>query len=175
MVASCQTQPSVARSLLLDTNLLLLYLVTQVDLSLLHNFKRVSNFQASDLQPLRDLVEAFSQVVTTPHVLTEVSNFVDQVPPPWRPQMIQALRSFVLNHLEYFEASEHLVNTPEFSQLGLADVSLLSLSNTATIATLDYKLFHRILNTGGQAIHFDHVRGERTPPRTSKSRGNTNA
>ncbi len=166
---------TMARSLLLETNLLLFYLVAQVDLTLLQSFKRVSNLKTSDLQPLRDLVEAFSLLVTTPHILTEVSNFIDQAPQHWRLRLIDALRSFVVDSPEYFEASRVLVNKREFAQLALADVSLLSLSHTAVIATLDYELFQRIAVAGGQAVHLDHVRGEAAPRRANKPQGKPDA
>ena len=148
-----------SRLLLLDTNLLLFFLVTQVNLDMLRTFKRVRGFSASDLQPLRDMVEAFSALITTPHVLTEVSNFVDQAPLPWRPQLIAALQKFAREQQERYERSADLVLRDEFKQLALADTALLSLSDKVSIATLDYELYGRIVARGGKAIHFDHVRG----------------
>jgi hypothetical protein len=138
--------------------LLLFFLAMQVDLGILRSFKRVSNFRSSDLQPLKDLVGAFSALITTPHVLTEVSNFIDQAPPQWRPQLIDALRSFIIEQEEHFEESSRLVELPEFAHLALADTALLSLSRSVSVATLDYELYGRILAVGGRAIHFDHVR-----------------
>jgi hypothetical protein len=148
------------RLLLLDTNLLLFFLVAQVDLAILRSFKRVSLFRTSDLVPLRDLVEAFSALITTPHVLTEVSNFVDQAPPQWRPQLIDALRGFAEHQEERYEQASGLAMRNEFQHLALTDTGLLSLSKDAVVATLDYELYHRILAAGGRAVHFDEVRGE---------------
>lgn len=154
--------------LLLDTNVLLFYLAAQVDLAMLGSYKRLSAFRTADLQPLRDLVEAFSAIITTPRVLTEVSNFIDQAPVPWRPQLIEALRTFVEKHEERFEASIGLAQRVEFKELALADTALLSLSKCAVIATLDGRLYQRVLASGGKAVNFDHVRG-----RTSKRRGDS--
>ncbi len=147
------------RSLLLDTNLLLFFLVTQVDLSILRSFKRVSQFRTSDLVPLRDLVEAFSALIATPHVLTEVSNFVDQAPLQWRSHLIFALRRFAEDQEERYERASSLAVRNEFQHLALTDTGLLSLSTDAVVATLDFELYHRILAAGGAAVHFDEVRG----------------
>jgi len=151
------------RLLLLDTNLLLFFLVAQVDLSIVRSFKRVSQFRASDLQPLRDMVEAFSSLTTTPHVLAEVSNFVDQAPVQWRSQLIEALRSFAEDHQERYESSAQLMSREEFRKLALTDTALLSLSREMVVATLDYRLHGQILAWGGQTIHFDDVRGAGSP------------
>ena len=158
------------RLLLLDTNLLLFFLVTQVDLSLLKSFKRVTQFRASNLQPLRDMVEAFSSLTTTPHVLAEVSNYVDQAPVQWRSQLVEALRRFTEDHKERYESSSLLMSREEFPKLALTDTALLSLSREMVIATLDYRLYGQILASGGQAIHFDEVRGA-GPRVLSKRRG----
>ncbi len=89
--------------------------------------------------------------------------------------MIAALRSFVLDHPESFEASTGLVQKHEFAQLGLTDVSLLSLSKTFVVVTLDHPLHNRILAAGGQAIHFDHVRETQTPRQAGNTRSKHDA
>jgi hypothetical protein len=150
------------RLLLLDTNLLLFFLAMHVDLAILREFKRLSSFRGSDLKPLQDLVEEFSALITTPHVLTEVSNFIDQAPIKWRPQLIGALRTFIMDQEEYFQASSSLARMPEFAHLALAETALVALSRRASVATLDYDLYWRIVQSGGAAIDFNLVRNSRT-------------
>ena len=146
--------------LLLDTNLLLFYLVSVVDLSLLSRFKRVSSFRLSDVLLLQSLVGGFRAMITTPHILTEASNFIDQAPMDWRDSLIEALRAFAEGHQEYYEASALLMNRVEFRRLALTDTALAALSREATVATLDYELYGRIVHDGGMAVHFDHLRGK---------------
>ena len=147
-----------SRPLLLDTNLMLFYLVMTVDLSLLSRFKRVSGFHLADVQLLRDLVRHSRGLWTTPHVLTEVSNFVGQAPQGWRLRLVVALGDFAREQEERYTASSALVDMAQFGPLGMTDTALLALSGEATVATLDYELFERISHVGGYAVHFNHVR-----------------
>ncbi len=149
-----------ARLLALDTNLLLLYLVSMVDLRLLNHFKRVSSFRLSDVLLLQNLVAGFSVMITTPHILTEASNLAEQAPPAWRMRLMDALRDFAEMQQEVYEPSASLTRRKEFRQLALADTALLALTRDVTVATLDYELYGRILQDGGMAVHFDHLRGK---------------
>jgi hypothetical protein len=92
-------------------------------------------------------------------VLAEVSNFVDQAPPHRRRALMAALRAFALEQQEHYERAESLVNRDEFYRLGLADTALLSLSSQATVLTTDARLYARILESGGRAVNFNHLRG----------------
>ena len=86
-------------------------------------------------------------------------------------QVREALGWFVIKHPEYFETSADLVTKREFAQLALADVGLLSLCKRVFIATLDDKLYPRIVAAGGQAVRFNHVREATLPHRANEPRG----
>jgi hypothetical protein len=143
---------------LLDTNLLLLWLVSLTDASLLASYKRVNQFTADDLTLLAQLLSGFSDLLTTPHVLAEVSNFVDQAPQYRRDDLKNALRRFIERHREAYEAATRLLARAEFDALGIADTALLSLSMHATVITVDHELWSRILANGGSCINFNHAR-----------------
>ena len=78
----------------LDTNMMLLWLVVQTDLALLNNFKRVRNFDRTDVVLLRNLLEFCERFVTTPHILAETDNFIDQAPTYRRNDLRVNLRRF---------------------------------------------------------------------------------
>ena len=60
--------------LLIDTNLLVLFLVGKTNKSRILSFQRTQAYTLEDLELLERLVEQFRTLITTPHVLTEVSN-----------------------------------------------------------------------------------------------------
>jgi len=68
------------RIALLDTNVLLLKMVAETDPSLLRTFKRVQTFEERDIALLDRLLSEFDTLLSTPHVLAEASNFIDQAP-----------------------------------------------------------------------------------------------
>ena len=143
---------------LLDTNVLLLLLVAWTDASLLRRFKRVSQFRQQDVDLLVDLVLRFRGLLTTPHVLAEVSNFLDQAPQQSRSEIQAALKLFIRRAEEIFERSSLLIDRAEFDALGLADTGLSALSDRATVITTDFHLHGRILQRGGRCINFQQLR-----------------
>ena len=150
----------IQRLALLDTNVLLLFLVGETDVSLLKTFKRMQAFEAGDLGLLADALRPFRQILTTPHVLAETSNFVDQAPLYRRQDLIAALRRFAERNEERFEAAKELMTRKEFEYVGLADVGLVSLSSVATVLTIDYRLAYEISVNRGAVVNFQHLRGE---------------
>jgi hypothetical protein len=156
------TTPRIAAQ---DTNLLLLSLVADTDPSLISRWKRVNLYDFSDLELLNETLRAFSSQRTTPHVLAEVSNFVDQAPPYARAALIRAFTGFAGKHPEIYEEAMRLIRRPEFARLALADTGLVSLSKETVILTTDWELAQQIATSGGHVINFNHLRGQRLIPR----------
>jgi len=113
-----------------------------------------------DHEALGRLIAGYQLMVTTPHVLAEVSNFIDQAPMLQRPALSAALAEFATLHREEYEAASKLVTMRAFESLGVADTGLLSLSRHAMILTTDGRLYSQILAAGGHAINFNHLRGD---------------
>ena len=151
-------------AVLLDTNILLLWLVGNTDAGLLLTFKRVQSFEERDIVLLERLLRPFQRMVTTPHILTEVSNFVDQSPIYRRARLVEALREFIEDHVEIYEAASVLSNRSEFNSLGLSDTALASLSSDAVVITTDFHLSERIASQGGQTINFSRARSSYLVP-----------
>jgi len=66
-----------SKGVLLDTNLLVLFLVGQIDRRQISVFKRTRNFSVEDFHLLGRLVGTFGTLITTPHVLAQVSDLTD--------------------------------------------------------------------------------------------------
>ncbi len=145
---------------LLDTNVLLLWLVALTEPAILNDFKRVQQFDREDIVYLRKLLAGFSQIRTTPHVLAEASNFVDQSPLRWRSMLIEALKVFIRAAPETHDAAVALIGRSEFNALGLTDTALSKLSGEAVVITVDFRLWGKIEAEGGNAINFNHHRFE---------------
>ncbi|MES2390059.1 MAG: hypothetical protein V4555_00350 [Acidobacteriota bacterium] len=138
----------------LDTNLLLLWLVGRTDPSLLHQHKRVSQFQRRDLQRLEDMTELCSGFVTTPHVLTETNNFLDHGAKHRREDLLTTFSRYIDVAEEVREPARLLCRQSSFRQFGLSDAGLLTLSTRCAILTDDFRLAQFILNKGGMAQSF---------------------
>jgi len=147
-----------------DTNILLLYLVAETDISLLRTFKRVQSFNSQDVDVLSVVLQPFRRFVTTPHVLAETGNFIDQAPQYRRADLLETYRSFIATQDEVYEDARSLTNRDEFAALGLADTGLSSLSSRFTVITMDFQLTGKIQQAGGSVINFQQVRSQRIRP-----------
>lgn len=145
----------------LDTNMLLLRLAWSTDQSLLRSFKRVSAYSEDDAELLKSSLARYTTLVSTPHILGETSNFIDQSPMYCRQELMEALRRFVLASEEWYEQAKSLIAHEHFHELGLADTGLLSLSKRATVFTVDWRLAGRIGAMGGRVVNFNHLRGQK--------------
>lgn len=63
-----------ANGLLIDTNILLVLLVGRTNRHRIPECKRTQSYTADEYELLERLVSQFKTVITTPHLLTEVSN-----------------------------------------------------------------------------------------------------
>jgi len=149
------------RIAILDTNVLLLLLVAKTDESLLRTFKRVQSFEPSDISLLDEVLAPFNGFLSTPHVLAEVSNFVDQAPQHRRSELVQELKHYIHAHREHYEAASLLCERGEFEKLGLADTGLSRLSSESTVITTDHHLAGKIQASGGSVVNFNHARSTR--------------
>ena len=77
------------RDVLIDTNMLLMYVVGTLDPNLIPTFKRTKMFAVEEYALLRRFLEHRS-IVTAPHILTEVTNLARQIAEPRRTRVFQA-------------------------------------------------------------------------------------
>jgi hypothetical protein len=133
---------------------LLLLLVASVDISLLRTFKRVSQFTAQDATALGDLLQSFRELATTPHVLSETDNFVDQAPTYRRGDLKNGLIQFIERAPERYRLAKELAAGDEFMPLGLTDCGLIDFQREAVVITTDFRLAGRINAQNGFAISF---------------------
>src|SRR5258708_19483652 len=79
--------------LLVDTNLLVLFIVGAVNLDRIESFKRTRQYSKTDCQLLLRVIDGFTPLYTLAHVMAEVSNLTDLAgpEPPHRRLPIQTI------------------------------------------------------------------------------------
>lgn len=148
------------KTAVLDTNLVLLFLVAQVDASLLLTYKRVTMFTQNDISLLSKLLDNFELFCTTTSVLTEVSNLLQHAPMHRRLQLMEKLAEYATSRSELSIPSADLVKLDVFFQLGFTDATLSELAEKYTVITTDFHLAGRILAAGCYSINFNHLRSQ---------------
>lgn len=147
------------KAAILDSNVLLLYLVAEFDPNLIgSSYKRLSSFQAPDVILLRWLFGQFSSVTTTPHVLTEVSNLSNQMPSWKKEQWFPWFGKRLADFAEVTLASSEIGRLDSFWRFGLTDAGLAKLSERFVIVTNEFPLTGFLESRSLPVINFTHLR-----------------
>jgi hypothetical protein len=152
------------KGVLIDSNLLLLFLVATFDTSLIDQVKRLNTYSAKDCDFLLRFCSLFERVLTTPHILTEVSNLVQNRESRRREsRRLSAFLEHVAKQfkifIERYSISSDVVDHFLFIPLGLADSALaIESDNGALVLTDDLSLCAALQNRGLDAINFNHLR-----------------
>jgi hypothetical protein len=142
------------KGLLVDTNLALLYIVGSFDINLIRTFKRTAMFSEDDFQRVSKFIDYFDLKITTPHVLTEVSDFIDN-----QEYLQTVLKVYIENAKEIFLESLELSKKETFLKFGLADTSVTySAKDNYLIFTDDRPLYGFLVNSKIDAVNLDQIR-----------------
>lgn len=148
-----------SKGLLIDSNLLLLYFVGQHDPTQIGAFKRTRAYTRDDYVILRRLLRLFTAIVTTPNVLTEVSNLSGQMPEPVKGQYFERFRREVHVLAETYMPSAEASESPHLGRLGLTDSVIAEISKDKyLVLTDDLPLANLLQKLRIDVINFNHIR-----------------
>lgn len=154
------TSPLRNRIAVIDTNLLLVYLVGCVEPQLIIKFKKTnSRYCVEDFKILDELFGNFNKFVTTPNVLTEVSNLGGQLSGQNKECFFALLSGFIQKTAEKYIPSPEISKDNLFIKYGITDRGLLELaSKEHLIITDDFRLSAYCNSLGFHSINFNHLR-----------------
>jgi rRNA-processing protein FCF1 len=145
--------------LLIDSNLLLLLFVGLHDRTRIEKFKRTAQFTVEDFELLVAFIEGFKEVVTTPSILTEVSNLLGQLPDKLRYSFYQRFANGLKDLHEHHTPSRELGDEKAFERFGLTDTAILhAASGKYLVLTDDFRLAQYLLGRNVDVINFNHLR-----------------
>lgn len=147
-----------AKGVLIDANLLVLYVVGSTNKSRIETFKRTQVYTVEDFELLERLIAYFGDIVTTPHILTEVSTLASL----HGPELIsfrQRFQSAFREMEEFCDTSREVVSDRSFPRLGLTDAAITLISRyNYLVLTDDLTLKITLQQRGVDAINFNHIR-----------------
>lgn len=152
-------KPAFRHGLLVDANILVLYLVGSLNPDLIERHKRLDKFTIEDFHLLQDLLPP--SIVTTPNILTEVSNLAVQI----GGSVKENLRVLLAALLQRGAFQEHAVESAEasrveeFRRIGLTDAGVVLMAQKGlAVLTDDLPLYLALQRRGVEAINFNHLR-----------------
>jgi hypothetical protein len=149
------------RSLLIDANILVLYLVGSLDPDLIERHKRLEKFTIEDFRLLQELLRPLPPIVTTPNVLTEVSNLAVQIGGATKENLRILLAALLQRGVfqEYVVESVEASRIQEFRRIGLTDAGIVLMAQREwAVLTDDLPLYLALQSRGIEAINFNHLR-----------------
>lgn len=148
------------KGILIDTNILLLWLVGSVNRQRISKFNRTQQFAAEDYDILLRLLEYFfPKIITTPNILTEVNSLANQLGEPERSQCFEKLSEVAIELKEYHIKSVVAVSVSSFTRFGLTDCGILELARDRyLVLTDDFKLARHLQSSNVDVINFNHLR-----------------
>ncbi len=146
------------KGILVDTNLLLLYIVGSVNTKLIKDFKRTNIFEEADYVKVANYIEKFEVKVTTPCILTETSNLLAQIQKE-KEQCIYALKESISIMEENYVPSSEISENVSFQKFGLTDSSIVQIAKDEFVVfTVDLPLYHYLSNEGFDVLNYNHIR-----------------
>lgn len=142
------------KGLLIDTNLVLLYIIGSIDIWLIRDFSRTAMFTVDDFDKVSRFIDYFDLKITTPHVVTEISNLIGN-----RQNIQSLLKIYIENSKEIFLESSNVSNSNAFLNFGLADTAIMNTAKTSYLIFTDDKPFYGFLiNSKIDAVNLDQIR-----------------
>ena len=153
----------IGKSIALDSNLLLVLIAGSMGAQLFKSFKRVSGYRMEDYELLVRLLGSFSVLITTPQVLTEVSNLANGLRESYRYDWNTHFAALVgseknIGVREQWNPAAELALKPDFLPFGLTDTALVELASQALVVTEDYRLSGSLKTRGIPVLNFGDLR-----------------
>ena len=149
------------RGIIVDTNLLILFLVGKYDIDYISKFKITYKYSIEDFEILRDFVVKFKKIIITPHILAELSNLSMKITE-------NRLKEYFKYFIEILKKSDEInidknsiLLSKYVDKIGITDVGIMlaSENDDFLFITDDIKLAYISLSKGLSVLHFSQIRG----------------
>jgi rRNA-processing protein FCF1 len=145
---------------LVDTNLLILFFVGSFQRAQITQFKLTCTFTEDDYDLLCQFLGKFEKVITTPNVLTEVSNLAGQLGSHLKPDFFSVFAQGIKVLEEFHQPSAEIAATPAFIKFGLTDAVIANLAEGKyLVITEDHRVTGYLQSRNIDVLNFNHLRG----------------
>lgn len=147
------------RGVLVDSNLLLLLFIGIYDQSRISRFKRTQQYSAADFSLLLEFLNLFDKRITTPNILTEVSNLANNMDATLHFGFYTIFEKLLGQFIEIATPSTEVAAHDLFKIFGLSDASILSTARDRyLVVTDDDRLAAALSIAGVDSLNFTVVR-----------------
>lgn len=150
--------------LIVDTNLLILFLIGKYDIDLVENCRLTSKYHKDDYELLCRIMQLFKKLIITPHIVAEISNLSKN---ELKDQKLAAYVSVFINFLNTPSLEEKYVGIEKFfgveikliSYFGFTDMAIYELSKDSKLPFItDDDRFYQFSCNKTPCIKFQHIK-----------------
>ncbi len=147
------------QGIIVDANLLLLYFIGSYDNRRIGG-KKLQKFTIENFQLLAFIIAFFRKIVTTPNILTEVSNLSSNaLPEKMQPDYFRRIAQQIPLLDEVYSESKQVSSLPAFSKFGLADAAIIyEAPQKYLVLTDEFPLFGYLQSINVDAVNFNNLR-----------------
>ncbi len=153
---------SIRNGIILDTNLLILYLIGNYDPNFITRFRKTSNYTIDDFLILKDIVKESSKIIVTPNILTELSNhtFDGSFSGSGFDEYYKEVIDFLNNAEEKLVEKDVIKDYEKLKYFGFADISILdtSMKLECSLLTDDSALYGLTNSLSISTLNINHLR-----------------
>jgi hypothetical protein len=147
------------KGILVDANLLVVLLVGKLGPAHLKNCRATKSFTPDDYSLLVQGVTKFNTLVTTPHILTEVSNLAGSLPEPLLGEFRAVFRAVVESMSEQSRPAREIAWDAQFLRFGLTDTAITMIApGRYLVLTVDLPLCGLLQRRKVDVLNFNHFR-----------------
>lgn len=148
------------KGLLMDSNVLFLYLFGIYDLSNIGRVKPLSGYNENDFYLMHSLVENTNAVYCLPNIVTEVGNLSNKLHSGMKKGFLERIKDDVKGMIERYIPSSQIVDWSAFSTFGVADsaIAMFARNQECLVVTNDLPLYGVLCNEGMAAVHVQQLR-----------------
>jgi hypothetical protein len=154
------TKPSASKGLLIDTNLLVLWVIGAMSPSQISTYKRTTQYSSEDYTLLISYIDRFKVVLTTPNILTEASNLLEGYTYKGQNALL-LLERIAQKTQEVFHGSSSImdIHSKSYLNFGLSDATIHRVAaDNYIVLTDDLKFCSYLQGLGLLAINFNNLR-----------------
>lgn len=145
-----------------DSNAFVVLIIGLMDVNILSSHKRTSIYEAEDFDNLMSYIESLDSIITTPHVLAEVDNLLNDFSGHQKHPYIKAITNLIKTSTERHVSSLDVVSNHHFYELGLSDAIILYLKDEYhLLITADSKLSDHAKSLGIMVLDLVEYRNSR--------------
>jgi len=145
------------KGIIVDTNLLLLVIAGGT--SSIVDFKRTSGYTTDDYLLLLNVIDQFEKLVSTPHILAEVSNLTNGLYGKQLNDFYTTFKNSLLTIVEVHSTALKICENLELSPYGLADVGIIAAAkNNYLVLTDDLRVAGFAHQHCVDVVNFNHIR-----------------